>query len=164
VSTKVSESPLIEIRMATKVDVVSVTDVFIRSVKEVGSSYYSPELTADWIAEFSEAETEKIITSDEYYVLVACLEGVVVGVGTICIPDSRIEHCYVSGAGARKGIGSKMLAVLEAKAIALGMTRVELESSDGAQNFYEKNGYRLAGDARLFRGKFVVFPYAKELV
>jgi predicted N-acetyltransferase YhbS len=163
--TEILESrALIEIRAATEADVVNVTNVLIRSVKEVGFSYYSPELTAEWIAEFSETETRKIITSEDYHVVVACLAMTMVGVGTLSIPGSKIEHCYVSGAGANCGVGSRILASLEAKAVALGMTAVELESSDGAQRFYERNGYHLAGEARLFRGKFVVYPYAKALV
>ena len=54
---------------------------------------------------------------------------------------ASIQAVYVAPASARRGIGAKLLVAAEEAAVALGLTRLTLDSSLNAVAFYVHAGY-----------------------
>jgi GNAT superfamily N-acetyltransferase len=85
-----------------------------------------------------------------------------VGVGLLH-SSGEIRLCYLLPGVQGQGIGKAMLSALEAKARALGLRTLTLESTADARAFYEKQGYRRAGKPLRGFGISHCHPYAKDL-
>ena len=72
----------------------------------------------------------------------------VLGVGRLhfsAIGVARIRYMGVVTEYRRQGIGTRLLHVLEGKALALGATRILLDARETALGFYCKHGYVATG-------------------
>jgi len=58
----------------------------------------------------------------------------------------RIERVAVRSEARKRGLGTKLMELAEAKIIELGGTRITLKSEDTAIAFYQKFGYEVVGD------------------
>ena len=76
--------------------------------------------------------------------------------------EASIYLCYVVPEGLHRGIGSRLLAAMEAEARRLGHPQIILNSTITAQAFYKRHGYLADGPAK-FWGKIKCFPMRKEL-
>jgi ribosomal-protein-alanine N-acetyltransferase len=104
---------------------------------------------------YSRAELRSYVGSPRCRTLVAEEGGEVVGFAIACRERGGSAHLVtldVPPARQRRGIGSRLLAAVEAQLAAAGLRTVVLETpadEDGARRFYEKHGYgvvrRLAG-------------------
>lgn len=74
------------------------------------------------------------------YAVVAEVGGVISGVAQLGA-DGKISLCYLLPEVRFRGVGKAMLTELEAEARRRGATRVELESTRTALEFYQRNGY-----------------------
>ena len=72
----------------------------------------------------------------------------VLGVGRLhfsAIGEARIRYMGVAAEYRHRGIGTRILRALEAKARALGATRIVLDARETALGFYRRRGYVTTG-------------------
>ena len=75
--------------------------------------------------------------------------GRLVGTGRVVVGSAgvaRIGRMAVAAEARRTGVGSALLAVLEAAAVDAGCTRVELHAQAHATGFYGRAGYAVEGE------------------
>ena len=92
--------------------------------------------------------------------------GAAVAVGRVHLnsaTEAQIRFMAVDPSWARKGLGSKILAELEASAAALGAQTVVLNSRQEAQEFYRRNGYDVVGEANTLFGAIAHLRMEKKL-
>ncbi len=96
--------------------------------------------------------------------MVAELDGQLRGVGNLS-RTGKIHLCYIEPGFERAGgpLGSAILAELERKAVAWGLTELSLESSRNAQGFYARHGYQPSGCAASAFGVLRCYPFKKAL-
>jgi ribosomal protein S18 acetylase RimI-like enzyme len=70
-------------------------------------------------------------------------EGDVAGYGHLQRDVGEVQAVYVSPTYAREGVGSRLLACLEARARDADLESLELVSSKNAVEFYDRHGYRV---------------------
>ena len=75
-------------------------------------------------------------------VLVAALDGNACGFALLTPDDAEISAIFVAPAAQRRGVGARLLSQLEARARALGFSRLRLTSTLNAEPFYTASGYR----------------------
>lgn len=100
---------------------------------------WSPSVTPERIGKF-----ENLIKNPEgEIILVAELDGKVVGFGSIVPNKNELRALYVSADVNSKGAGSALIEHLESKARQLDMAELNLDSSITAEAFYVKHGYEI---------------------
>ena len=97
-----------------------------------------------WATNLSVAGMEQKIRALEIWV--AEIDGRAVGWGAI--HGDRLEGLYTDPDFARRGIGTELLAKLEALMRARGICRIDAEASVNAEGFYLRRGYAPAGEPR----------------
>ena len=130
---------MISIRGARVEDASSIAQVHVASVEGIDTSLYTPEEIESWSRPRTIANYEELIRSREF--LVAEAEDGIVGFGVLNPSNSVIEAVYVDPAGSGRGIGMDLMRKLEARAISLGLTQLQLSASLNAVPFYRKAGY-----------------------
>jgi N-acetylglutamate synthase-like GNAT family acetyltransferase len=78
--------------------------------------------------------------------LMAWADNKLVGVGRLHFNDpeeAQIRYMAVEESCAGRGVGTVILAELEARAKGAGATRIVANARENALSFYKKNGYRL---------------------
>jgi putative acetyltransferase len=79
----------------------------------------------------------------EMEILVAEIDGQVVGWGAIC--GDRLEGLYTDPDFAGRGIGTELLSKLEVLMLARGVRTIRAEASLNAEGFYLRRGYEPLG-------------------
>jgi len=69
------------------------------------------------------------------------------GLGILDSHDGEINAVYVSPEAMGRGVGSQLLAAMEAKAAGRGVANLTVHATLNAVGFYERHGYRPRGDA-----------------
>ena len=92
-------------------------------------NYFSPE--------------KMLLLSHERICLVAELEGQVVG--TVALEGTELCTFFIHPKMQGKGIGSRLLAAIEEKALEVGITQIHTDASLTGAPFYERRGYRRTG-------------------
>ena len=85
---------------------------------------------------------------DSTHLMAIDSEGQALAVGRLhfnSAAEAQVRFMAVAESARNRGLGSVLLAELEKQARAAGAARVVLHSREGAQHFYEKNGYRVTG-------------------
>jgi putative acetyltransferase len=114
-------------------------NVFHSSVHEVARSHYTQEQLDAWApAQYpGDAWESRVIRNCPF---VAELEGVIVGFADIQ-PNGYIDQFFVSGKAAGKGVGMRLMAVLEEIAKANHIPRMFSNVSTSAEPFFLKHGF-----------------------
>lgn len=145
--TERDAAPLLS-RRALESDAEAVSRVHFAAVRGTGSAFYPSDVLQHWSPEPSAARTEEfrraILSGDELFVVVE-RAGSVVGFGSIVVTSSELRAVYVHPEAGRVGVGSKLLAELEALAVERGLGHLELSASLNAEKFYAKHGYEALG-------------------
>lgn len=152
------------VRAAEARDAADATEVVRRSIVELCAPEHrnDPETLAQWLANKTVDRFLAWFASPRYYCVVAEDESGICGVGLIA-DDGEIQLCYVRPGVQRRGHGSAMLASLESRARIWGLSRIRLKSTGIARAFYERHGYRSAGEPGSGFGITVPYPYAKDV-
>jgi GNAT superfamily N-acetyltransferase len=77
----------------------------------------------------------------------ARVDGTLVGIASFTVNGGlcELKHLLVGLDSARRGVGTALLAAVEARARSLGSHKIRLETAEyQARPFYERNGYRCA--------------------
>jgi putative acetyltransferase len=113
---------------------------------------YEPIVLDEWSAPVDvrvEAMAKQIESNFEGATLiVAELDGLVVGFGEIIASRCELRAVYVSPSAGRSGVGRALLTALESRARELGAARLWLDSSITAEPFYLAHGYKSDGHSQ----------------
>jgi GNAT superfamily N-acetyltransferase len=131
----------IHIRFALPEDIEDICHVQRAAVRAIEGEPYTPDIIEAWsVALTLKAVREEMKTPDMTW-FVAELSGKVVGFSSI--QKHEVSALYVHPDHQNKGIGSKLLARVEAEAIRHGIHRLTLFASMNSRQFYESHGYRV---------------------
>lgn len=155
--------PEIRVRPAVEADTDDALRVLRRSITEMCIlDHQNDESTLElWLGNKTPDYFARWLASDAA-LLVAELDGCLRGVGYVT-PAGKIHLCYVEPGYERQGLGAAIVAALEQQARDWGLKRLELESSQGAREFYARLGYRPYACSSLGFGKVRCYPFEKVL-
>ena len=138
--------PDVDLRRATTKDVDAMAEAHRESISELGPRHYAVAIVQEW-AEVVRPELylQAMDRGEVFFVATGTVDGrsVVLGFSSDYVIE-RGRHgtsAYVRPVAARRGIGSRLLALAEAFGRARGASSVEIESSLGAVEFYERHGF-----------------------
>jgi putative acetyltransferase len=115
-----------------------------RAIRGLAAAHYPPEVISTWATPVTEATIGRFLENPDQEVrLIAELDGVPVGLGSVVIPASELRACYVVPEASRKGVGTALVTEIERIANKNGVTRLELHSSINAEPFYAALGYEV---------------------
>jgi len=141
------DSMLIRPAVASDVDGIMVTHV--AAIRETCSSAYKPEEIAAWAS--GGMNPERYLPGiSEGRVLVAVEEDAVVAFCEFDAATGEVLGMFVDPAHLRRGIGRGLLESVETAAVQRGITRLHLQSTLNAIEFYRANGF-VVDEMALFR-------------
>jgi len=127
------------IRPATEADLPDVVTVHERAIRELGESHYDAAPLEAWAREAT-ADAYPL-DDDAKHVVVAELDGEMVGVGQLDRPSGEVDKVFVHPDHARNGVASVLLDHLEGVARDRGHETVVLDASLNSVPFYEARDY-----------------------
>lgn len=127
-------------RKATAADQHAIWQVRAASIRSLCQSHYAEKETEAWGSVPVPDDFADVIRGREF--LVAESDGVIVGFGFLSQQRWELEALFVEPRFARRGIGGKILASLEAIARSAGLRRLTLSASLNSVSFYQAAGYR----------------------
>lgn len=134
-----SANPTLAMRPFLAADAPLLTEIFRASVEELAAEDYSDAQIEAWLtAVDDEAAFGKRL--GEQLTLVATLDGSPVGFASLKGNDG-IDMLYVHPAATGQGAASMLIDALEKLAGARGATKLKVEASDTAHDFFRKRGY-----------------------
>ena len=132
----------IEIRPATANDAETICRVAIRALRETNARDYPAVVIARLVAGFSPQRITTFIASRPFYVAIA--HDTIVG--TANLDGVAARALFVDPDHQGKGIGSRLMAVIEDLARARSVATLHVQSSITAESFYRKLGYVAVGE------------------
>lgn len=143
-------------------DAERLSQLILENLQQVNIKDYPQEI----IAILAQAYTpERIIErASHYLILVGIVDDEVVG--TASLDHDQVRNVFVEVSWHKRGIGKKLMAVIETRAKEQGLKKIFLLSSLSACRFYEKLGYKIVKrfDQDLRGAPFPVIQMEKELV
>ena len=113
--------------------------LFRESVERLAKDFYDEDQRAAWAAR-ADDEAAFAAKLAEALTIVALVEKEIAGFATL-EENETIEMLYVHPKLARRGVGATLLDALEKLAAARGATKLEVEASDAARDFFAKRGF-----------------------
>lgn len=132
----------LRIRKATVEDGASIWDLRNAAIRAGCVGYYAADLLDAWT---DGVPSSRFLESVPKRWLVAVHDHVVVATGILNSESGRVDGIFVLPKMMRRGIGRSMLAHIEALAVEQGLTKLTLDSTLNAAEFYRSCGY--VGDA-----------------
>lgn len=161
-----NHKPPSRIRTARHEDAAKICDVLIRSVREIciKDHNHDEEIIQSWCGNKTPENVENWIADPFGYLVVAeAASSGIVGVAMYNRSAAKITLLYLAPEGLRQGLGTELLATLEAEARRLNHHEIELESTTTAREFYQRHGYQELGAPQLFWGKLTAYPMRKSI-
>jgi len=129
----------VSLRPFLPADLPRLAAVFRASIEELTSEDYNESQQGAWAALADEDEFATRLASD--LTLVALLQGDIAGFASLRGQD-HIRMLYVDPQAVGQGIATTLCDALEKLAAARGATKLSVDASDTARNFFEKRGYQ----------------------
>jgi len=133
-------------RRATESDAAAIAEAHLDSIRSLGSQFYSSGIVDDWSEGLGPGlYVEAMARGEVFFIAIGEIDGKMAVLGFAS--DYRIEgslhgaSAYVRGAVARRGIGSVLMRLAEAHAIARGARSVRIEASLAGLEFYRAHGF-----------------------
>jgi ribosomal protein S18 acetylase RimI-like enzyme len=142
----------ITIRKAVASDAVPIHELHIRSVRQLCSAVYSPEIIDGWLQNRTPQGYLPGIHRGEMYV--AEMDGRIVGFGH-AVPG-EIAAIYVDPAFIRRSIGSQLVKHGIELASAGGVSTIRIESTLNARPLYEKYGFKVVREILVKRNNVAI--------
>jgi putative acetyltransferase len=160
---------MFETRRANPSDADDIALAHRDSIRSIGPRFYPPTVVDDW---------EDGLTRDLY--LNAMKGGEVFFIATEHVDGTAVvlgfasDYClegpthgtsvYVRGIAARRGIGSALLRLAEAHAVANGATSLQVEASLAGVEFYRVNGFTEVGrgETHLMSGRPIACIFMRK--
>ena len=135
------------IRRAEVLDARSIHEAHMRSIRETCSAHYTPEEITAWAGrEFN--ETKRIDSIKNDFLWVVENQGTIEGFGHLILEsekDAYIEALYFCLSVIGKGVGHRMLKLMEEVARDKKNNTITLNSTITSLPFYKIQGYREMG-------------------
>jgi putative acetyltransferase len=156
-------------RRATEFDAAAIAEAHLDSIRSIGPQFYPANVVDDW---------REGLGADLYLVAMARGEVFFIATGEIdgktavlgFASDYRIEgsqhgaSAYVRGAAARRGIGSALMRLAEAHAVAQGAQSIRIEASLAGVEFYKAHGFVevARGETHLRSGRAIACVFMEK--
>ncbi len=137
---------VLAIRRAKQSDKESIWRIHTSAIREVCRQRYTEEQVEGWSSLLKPNSYEEVIETREFFV--AEKDGAIVGFGQLNLEKGEVESVYVSPEKLGCGIGYQLLQTLEQKAIAHGLSKLQLSSNLNAVGFYERAGFNRLHDSK----------------
>lgn len=161
----------LETRRAQPSDADAISAAHGDSIRSIGPGFYPPHVVHAWQEGLTPGVyLEAMERGEVFFIASGTIDGrpLVLGFAS----DYRIEgsthgtSVYVRGLAARRGIGSALLGLAEAHAIASAATGIHIEASFAGVDFYRANGYTelRRGETRLMSGKPIGCVFMQKIL
>lgn len=137
---------VINIRKAVPDDAPAACSLLRRSIEQGCQADHGgrPEVLAAWLGNKTPENVGAWFVSTSNYALVAERDGQIAGLALLT-QSGKVSLCYVLPDALRAGVGSALLASVEAQARAWNIRKLSLHSPASASAFFERQGYANAG-------------------
>ena len=132
--------PKLALRPFLPADASMLAAIFRASIEELTTEDYSEAQQQAWVAKTAADENAFAARLGQRLTLVATLGGSAVGFISLEGAE-QIDLLYVHPAVAREGIGTMLYEAVEKLAASRGATRLTVEASDTARDFFAKRGF-----------------------
>ena len=141
------------VRAAKEGDAEAACQVLRRSITECCSADHNddPALLASWLENKTPENVRQWIVDRQSCAIVAEAHGDVIGIAMMSVAG-EVTLCYLAPEARFTGVGKALLAELESKARALGLSELRLNSTRTAHAFYLRNGFTDSGRAATWHG------------
>jgi len=161
----------LETRRAHPSDVDAIAEAHRDSIRSLGAPFYPANVADAWEEGLTGEVYRKAMEGGEvFFIATGKVDGTALVLGfasDYCIEGPKHgTSVYVRGIAARRGIGSALLQLAEAHAVARGATRIHIEASLAGVEFYKRNGYAEAGrgECRLMSGRAIACVFMRKAV
>jgi putative acetyltransferase len=138
-----------EIRRAALDDVGAIAAAHLDSIASIGPRYYDPQTVQDWGARIhGDLYARAMARGEQFFVALSTIDArqTVLGFSSHRVDgDEHGTAVYVRGSAARRGVGTALYRAAEAAAVAAGATRLTIDASIAAVDFYKVNGFEEVG-------------------
>lgn len=143
-------------------DAAGVCTVLRRTIAEccVQDHQGAPGILDAWLGNKTTVSVASWISTPSNYMVVAERDGVVAGAALVN-QAGKLSLCYVLPEAQACGLGTAMLAAVEAQARIWGISVIRLHSTGTAQGFFSRAGYLLAGKEKSCYGVECDFLWKK---
>ena len=131
------------IRLFHPNDAETLTDIYVRSVCEIGSRFYSPAQIDAWAGRTPSAEIWAEMMTDGRFCLVAIDDQDKARAFGDLEADGHIDFLYAHPDVAGTGVVAALYQELEAEACRQGIARLYVEASEAARGFFQRQGFTL---------------------
>lgn len=139
------------------------------SIRSIGPTFYPANVIDDWEEGITRDLYLKAMEGGEvFFIATGKVDGKALVLGfasDYCIEGSTHgTSVYVRGIAARGGIGSGLLGLAEAHAVANGATSIQVEASLAGVEFYKANGFTEVGrgETRLMSGRPIACVFMRQ--
>lgn len=139
---------------------MALAEVYVRSVREIGRRYYSPEQIAAWNSLAPTPDRLGVLAADGRTRLIAA-DAMDRPVAFADLePDGHIHFLYCAPEAAGQGVSSALYDALEALAVRSGIGRLHTEASEAALQFFLHKGFSVSSRRELAIGTVPIHNYA----
>ena len=131
------------IRTFSLADAEGWLEVHRAAVRGIAARDYPPAVIDAWAPPINARKIEQVQKDQSGTRVVAEVDGEVAGIGELVPETSELRACFVSPQVARRGIGTALVAELEALARKAGIAALSAHSSVTAEPFYLHLGYEV---------------------
>jgi putative acetyltransferase len=158
-----------ETRQAGPADVEAIAEAHRDSIRSIGPRFYSAGDVEAWAHGLTgELYLNAMNGGEVFFIATGRIDGRTVVLGFAS--DYRIKgtthgtSVYVRGPAARRGIGSALLSLAHAHAVAAGAERIDVEASLAGVEFYRANGFIVLsrGETRLMSGHPIACVFMRK--
>ncbi|MGH8782152.1 GNAT family N-acetyltransferase [Paraburkholderia sp.] len=133
---------MLTIRKASYSDAPDAWDIRKTSVLAACAGYYPEDSLLVWVGGSPTDKWASVVDRDLY---VAVDDGLVVGTGMLTVANGQVDAIFTRPSHMGRGIGRKMLQLLEALARDHGLASMQLDATLNAAPFYRHCGW--SGDS-----------------
>ncbi len=138
----------VHLRPGTEADTNDLVRVHFAAVHGGASKAYPADVLRSWAVapddEQRRAVTRETIERGDELFVVAEVDGVVCGFGSIVPASEELRAVYVDPSFGGRGVGSAILRRLEELASDRGLPKLQMDASINAEGFYTKHGYAVS--------------------
>ena len=158
-----------ETRRADPSDAEDIAVAHRDSIHSLGREFYPPGVVDDWANGLTGSlYLDAMGRGEVFFIATAEIDGTktVLGFASDYVREGS-QHgtsVYVRGAAARQRIGSTLLELAEAEAIAKGASSIHVEASLGGVEFYKANGFveLSRGETHLLSGRPIACVFMQK--
>jgi putative acetyltransferase len=160
----------VRIRQANPEDAAANASAHRDSIRSIGRTFYPPNVVEEWGSGLTPDVYVKAMAGGEaFFIATGPIDGevVVLGFSTHRVDDAQDgASVYVRGRAARRGIGTALLRLAEAHAMAHGATAIQIQASLAGLEFYKANGFEeiTRGEALLLSGRSMPCVFMRKLL